>query len=76
MTENIQRKAFRTGKKFAIVGGHNVDVQGEHLPAYGTWRVVRADDHSHLISAFYGGASLAAASMFFEAIEADPAWKV
>jgi len=71
-------KPFRTGEKFAIVGGPNVENEpkGEQLSSYGSWRVVRADDYDHLICAFYGGASLSAASIFFEAIEADPAWSV
>lgn len=75
----VDSNAFRTGEKFAIVGGPNItnpNPQGEQLSSYGTWQVVRADNHDHLICAFYGGASLAAASIFFETIEADPAWKV
>ena len=67
---------FRSGKKFAIVGGPNISIPHEQLPSYRTWRVVRADDHNHLICAFLGGASLAAASIFFEAIEADPKWSI
>ena len=70
-------RAFRTGEKFAIIGGPNITnptPKGEQLASYGSWQVVRADDHDHLISSFYGGASLAAASIFFEAIENDPTW--
>ena len=70
---------FRVGKKFAIVGGptvQNQNPQGEQLASYGSWRVVRKDNHDHLICAFYGGASLSAASIFFDTIEADPKWSL
>lgn len=66
--------AWRKGVKCSIVGGQNITVEpfGERLSRYGSWEVVRADDHSHLICAFYGASSLAAASAFFEMIEAAP----
>lgn len=67
---------FLTGKKFAVIGGPNVSVPHEEHPSYGTWRVVRADNHEHLICAFYGGASLSAATIFFGSIEADPKWGI
>lgn len=71
-------QVWRAGTKFAIVAGPNVKNEpvGEQLPEYGSWRVVRADNHDHLICAFYGGASLAAAGIFFDKIEADPKWSI
>lgn len=67
-------KVWKAGTKFAVVSGETVQVSNEPLPAYAAWRVVRADDHSHLICAFYGGASLLAACAFLDKIEEE--WEI
>lgn len=62
--------------KYSVDGSSNQRVADgvNNNPKYAVWRVVLADDPSHLICAFFGGASYHAAHSFCDMINADPKW--